>query len=206
MSSLIVLCPHCLTWIETHAECCTECGAAVNVEDNDPSDAMLAEQLGERLVDLGPVKLLRRGWPNGGRLLATTRGLLFVPAFVLQPTGALEAAAEEAPDGAVRVANLFQWWSLPPWRRPVESRPPKHFEAASIPLQPVLQLLLDSPGAVFIHRESIRQIIVRRGRAQIERRPLRSVSLIQAPGGVNPRDSLKQLIEFAPWRAIVAGL
>ena len=205
MSSLIVLCPHCLTWIETHAEFCTECGAAVSVDDKDPTDEVLAERLGERLVDLGPVKLLRRGWPNCGRLLATTGGLLFVPLFVIQPNGALEAAPEEVPVGSVRVANLFHWWSLAPWSRPADETIAKSPEA-TIPLQPVMDLLLDSPGAFFIRRESIRQIVVRWGRAQIERRPLRSVSLAQAQGGANPRDSLRKLIEFPAWRGIVAEL
>ena len=205
MSSLIVLCPHCLTWIETHEPCCTECGSTANVDDPDPPYETLAERLGDRLRDLGPVKLPRRGWPGCGRLIATTEGLLFVPQFTVQPNGALEAVTDEAPGGSARVANLFHWWSLPPWRRTSEESPSRA-EAVSIPPQSVLDLLFDSPGAWFIQRNSIRRITVRWGRAQIERLLSRTVVLAQMSGGPSPRDMLRQLIEFAPWRSFVAGL
>ena len=205
MSSLIVLCPHCLTWIEIHAQCCTECGTTVIVEDSDPAHETLRQRLGERLCDLGPVKLLRRGWPGCGRLLATTEGLLFVPQFTVQPNGALEAVTDEAPGGSSRVAHLFQWWSIPLWRRPAEASPVRT-EAASMPSQSALDLLFDSPGACFIPRNSIKRITARWRRVQIERPPSRSVSLAQISGGASPRDALRQLIEFAPWRSLVAGL
>lgn len=205
MSSLIVLCPHCLTWIEIHADCCTECGGVVNLDDKDPDDDSMAQRLGERLRDLGPVKLLRRGWPDHGRLLATSEGLLFLPLFTIRPNGSLEAIADAAPAGQSRMAHLFHWWSIPPWRRPADDTGVEQ-NADAIPLIPVLNLLKDSPGAFFIQRESIQRIHVRWGRAQIERRPSRSISLQQSPGGPNPRESLQSLVEFAGWRSFVAGL
>jgi hypothetical protein len=205
MSSLIVLCPHCLTWIEIHAQCCTECGTSVTIEDPDPDNDTLTQRLGERLSDAGPVKLIRRGWPNFGRLLATTEGLLFIPQFSVQPNGALEAVTTEAPRASQRVANLFHWWSLPLWRRPVDQSPVRP-EAAPLPSASAVDLLFDSPGALFIQRTSIKRIVVRWGRVQIERPPSRSVSLVQVSSGSPPRDALRQLIEFPPWHGIVAGL
>lgn len=205
MSSLIVLCPHCLTWIEVHAQSCTECAATVIVEDSDPPIETLAQRLGDRLRYLGPVKLLRRGWPACGRLLATTEGLLFVPQFAVQPNGALESVADEALAGPARLANLFHWWSLPPWRRPVEQSPVRP-EAAPLPPRSAVELLFESPGAFFIQRTSIKRITVRWGRAQIERPPSRSVTLAQISDGSAPRDALRQLIEFPPWHSLVAGL
>lgn len=206
MSSLIVLCPHCLTWIETHGECCTECGVTVSLEAADPPEDELSARLGECLDDLGLVKLLRRGWPTTGRLIATTSGLLFVPQFVVQPNGALEALVDDSSSVPPRVSQLFHWWSLPPWRRPVDE--PDYRAASDAPpaTQSTRELLLNSPGGLFISRDSIQRIQIRWGRAQIERRPTRSVSLSQVASGPAPRDALRRLIEYPQWHGIVAGL
>lgn len=205
MASLIVVCPHCLTWIEIHADCCTECGSAVNVDDADPADEALAERLGTRLLDLGPIRLLRRGWPERGQLMATTEGLLFLPVFAICDSGALEAVTEDPVPGVSRVAGLFHWWSLPPWRRPVGDGEHLPSTEANQPRDP-LSLLFDLPGTFFIQRTTIQRLTVRWGRIQIERRPSRSVSLAQVTGFSNPRDALRRLIEFQEWRSIVASL
>ena len=204
MSSLIVLCPHCLTWIETHAQCCTECAGDVNIEDDDPPVEELDNRLGDWLQDLGGAKLLRRGWPNIGRLIVSTEGLLFVPHFVVRPNGALDAITEGAIAGPARVKNLLHWWSLPVWRRPLDE--PSASEVPPIPNQPLRNLLYDSPGAFFIERETIRRISNRWGRIQIERTSARMVSLAPIPGGTRLRESLRSLMEFASWRRIVAEL
>jgi len=204
MTSLIVLCPHCLTWIETHAQCCTECGGGVDTDDTDLSPEIVDKRLGEWLLDLGGVKLLRRGWPNFGRLVATTEGLLFVPQLIEQANGALEAALEGALAGPERVRSLIHWWSLPVWRRPLETYP--HDEMATLPQQSLRELLYNSPGAFYIGRDSISRITVRWGRVQIERRPSRMVSMTPVPAGGKLRDSLRSLIDFAPWRTLVAEL
>lgn len=205
MASLIVVCPHCLTWIEIHADCCTECGSRVNVDDPDPSDEVLTQRLGTRRLELGPIKLLRRGWPERGQLMATTEGLLFLPQFAVCTNGALEAATEDMGTNSSRVAGLFHWWSLPPWRRSVGDG--EHQVAADIDrIADPLTLLFDLPGTFFIQRTSIQRLSVRWGRVQVERRPSRSVSLAQVMGCSNPRDALRRLIEFPEWRSIVAGL
>ena len=206
MSSLIVLCSHCLTWIEPHAQSCTECGVTVNVDDSDPAREELAARVGDRLRELGLVKLLRRGWPSCGRLVATTEGLLFVPQFIAQPNGSLEAVADEVPGGSTRVASLLHWWSLPPWRSPQEETAIVDTDSATEPSRPPLEMLLDSPGAFFMGRDTIQRITIRWGRAQIERRPSRSVTLSQAPGGPLPKDALRLLIEFPAWRHLVARI
>ena len=206
MSSLIVLCPHCLTWIEPHAECCTECGSSVNINDDDPPVESLTERVGAWQCDLGPLKLLRRGWPGCGRLHATTAGLLFVPQFQVHSSGALEALADDAPIGTSRVANLFHWLSVPPWRRPAEeSSPPGQTEVPAGPVA-ALDLLLESPGAFFICRESIQRVSIRWGRAQVERRPSRSVTFAQFSNGPAPRDILRQLLEIPAWQDLVISL
>ncbi|MBS0201353.1 MAG: hypothetical protein JSS49_00530 [Planctomycetes bacterium] len=205
MSSLIVLCPHCLTWVEPHAQCCTECGGSANTDENDPASELLAARLGTRLLDLGPVKLLRRGWPACGQLLATTKGLLFIPRFTIQPSGAMEATTDETPGPSNRVAHLFHWWSIPPWRRPVDEVVPISPDTAAGPPIPVLDLLLDSPGGFFIQRSSIQRISLRWGRAYIERPPSRSVTLAQW-GSTTMREALRLLIESHDWRSLVTGL
>lgn len=205
MTSLIVLCPNCLTWIEPHGESCTECSVAVNLDDYDPNIESITERLGEQLQDLGSMKLLRRGWPACGRLLATTRGLLFVPEFVVRMNGALEAVTDDAVAGSQRVANLFHWWSIPPWRRPLDEADHKPPSAVSHS-QSMPDLLFNAPGSFFVARASIHRIHFRWGRVQIERPPSRSVSLTQIQGGSQPRDALRQLHEFPEWRVLVAGL
>lgn len=206
MSSLIVICPYCLTWIEPHAQSCTECGCTVNVDDPDPGQDELAVRMGDSLRELGPVRLLRRGWPSCGRLIGTTEGLLFVPQFVKQPNGSLEAVTDDVPENSSRVANVLHWWSLPPWRRPVEVDTPLPASADTDDPRSPVEMLVDSPGAFFIRREAIQRVTVRWGRIQIERRPARSVALAQVPGGPSPRDALKQMIEFPTWRAVITTI
>jgi hypothetical protein len=206
MSSLIVLCPHCLTWVGTHVDHCTECGVTVNDEDDDPSIDLLTERLGTWLVELGPVKLARRGWPGRGSLVATTEGLLFVPEFTTQPNGALEAVAEEPPVGATRVAHLFHWWSLPPWRRPIVDETQTPPQSRFDPIRPPVDVIFDTPGALFVQRTAIKRISLQWGKAQIERRPSRSVTFASLSNGPSMRSMLRRLIDFPPWRPLVGGL
>lgn len=204
MASLIVVCPQCLTWIEIQSDCCPECATALSVEDVDPPVDLISQRMGERLRDLGAVKLLRRGWPENGQLVATTEGLLFVPHLVVRPNGALEPVAEDASLLSSRVSGLFHWWSLPPWRHSVDEQnqasihPPENLSLPS--------LLFDSPGAFFIVRTTIQRIVARWGRVQIDRQPSRSVSLTQAHGSDSPREILRPLVEYDSWRSVVAGL
>lgn len=204
MSTLIVLCPCCLTWIGTGVDSCGECGMAVNPNDPDPARSVLEERLGNWLRKLGSVKISRRGWPDHGNLLATTTGLLFVPAFDLHPNGALEAHAEHPPSGSPRVATLFHWWSLPPGRRPVEGAAVR--SEPGLPTAAPLDVLFNSPGAVFVPRIGIRRCSFRWGRVQIERPPSRTVVLLPLPNEPSPRDLLRELLDQPEWRTPLADL
>lgn len=205
MASLIVVCPHCLTWIEIHSDCCPECATAVSVDDNDPAADLISERLGDRLQDLGPTRLLRRGWPESGQLVATSSGLLFVPHLIVRPNGALEAITEDSQLRPSRVSGMFHWWSLPPWRRPVDDDQGRS-SAECAEGRPLIDLLFDSPGAFFIARSTIQRIGSRWGRVQIERQPSRSVSLSHTPGSESPREILRPLVEYDAWRSLVGGL
>lgn len=203
MSSLIVLCPHCLTWIEPHAQCCPECGGAVDLDDVDPSPERLAERLGEQILCLGPLKLVRRGWPDCGQLVVTTRGLLFVPLLAPQMSGALEAIVVEPPH-STRTTNLLHWWPLPSWRRASEKSTTHPAQQGRASQRSILDLLLDSPGAVFVQQSAIQRIGMRWGRIQVERRPSRALTLTQIADGPGPRDLMHSLTELPDWRDLVS--
>lgn len=204
MSSLIVLCPQCLTWIDTSADCCGECGTFVSLLDPDPSDDILNERLGEWQHEVGALRIARRGWPDRGQLLATTQGLLFIPAYQIHLNGALEAQSDEPTAGSGRVAQLLHWWSVPPWRRAAEGTP-RRLESG-LPAMSPLELLRDSPGAVFVARGSIRRLLFRWGRVLIERLPSRTVTLLPQAEAPPPREALRALMEFPEWRTLVSEL
>lgn len=197
MSSLIVVCPHCLTWVEPHADRCTECGVAVDMDARDPDDATLARMLGEPLLELGPVRLDRRGWPSLGRLVATTEGLLFLPEFVRRPNGAIEPRLDEPDNTTNRSARLVcSWW----WFRQSQLTSAKPVPIAAVDdtvSRPIHQRLLDAPGGLFVARASVRRLLARWNHLQIERRPARSVTLWPVPRGAAAGELLKQLRELA---------
>ena len=198
MSSLIVVCPHCLTWAEPHADRCTECGVVVDVDAPDPDAESLALRLGEPLLELGPVRLDRRGWPSLGRLVATTEGLLFLPEFVRRPNGAIEPRLDEPDHSASWPARLGRSWWWP--QRSQLTTPAKSAPAADADdtvSRPIHQRLLDTPGGLFVARASVRRLLARWNHLQIERHPARSVTLRPVPRGAAVGELLKQLRELA---------
>ncbi len=208
MSSLIVLCPQCLTWGEPHADRCTECGVAVDVDAPDPDDDSLALRLGEPLRELGPVRLDRSGWPSLGSLVATSAGLLFLPDFVARPNGAIEPCTDE-PDADNRwIAPLSLSWWWPQRSSRVQASPLNRTSSASgtdaedTSSRPVFQRLLDAPGGLFVARPSVRHLLARWNRLQIERRPSRSVTLRPVPRGASVGELVRQLRELAVWRDV----
>ena len=187
--SLIVVCSHCLTWVEPHAERCTECGVTVDVDAPDPDPETLAARLGEPLAELGPIRLDRRGWPSLGRLIATSEGLLFLPDHALRSNGALEPRRDEPAHVVSWFARLTQGWrssspqTAAALRASFQNGDPAHRFTVS-------QSLLDAPGSVFVRRASVRRTLARWSHLKIERQPTRSVLL--AP--VAPGDTVKQLL------------
>jgi len=203
MSSLIVLCSQCLTWGEPHADRCTECGVAVDIDAPDPDEQSLALRLGEPLRELGPVRLDRSGWPSLGHLVATSEGLLFLPDFLARPNGAIEPLADEPDSNNKWTAPLRPswWWPL----RSTDSSFTHSMSASAAHetmSRPLFQRLLDAPGGLFVERASVRRLLARWNRLQIERRLARSVTLRPAPHGTSVGELTKQLRELAVWRDV----
>lgn len=202
MSSLIVVCPHCLTWAEPQADRCTECGVAVDVDAPDPDEATLAQRLGEPLLELGPVRLDRPGWPSRGHLVATSEGLLFLPDFISRPNGAIEPRVEEPVSAGWWTAPLSPTWWWPSPSRVASTKPASGTGADSAPHPPPFQRLLDSPGGLFVARASVRRLLARWNHLQIERRLARSVTLRPVPRGAPVGELLRQLRELSAWRGV----
>lgn len=201
--SLIVVCSHCLTWVEPHADRCTECGVAVDVDAADPDDVLLAERLGEVLVDLGPVRLERSGWPDHGQLVGTSEGLLFAPRLQPRANGSVEAVGAEP-------HAVTPWWML--WLSH-RSHPPADQNARPLesglvpsPLRSTVELLHECPGALFVQRTSIHRALVQWGRLRIVRPPSRSVTFIPTTPGQTVRQLMRPLLDHAPWRNLISGL
>ena len=208
MSSLIVVCPQCLTWAEPHADRCTECGIAVDVDAPDPDEATLARRLGEPLRELGPVRLDRSGWPSLGHLIATSAGLLFLPEFQVRPNGAIEPRLDEPDFGNRWTAplSLSWWWPQQLPRTPASplarARSASAVAADDTPSLPLFQRLLDAPGGLFVARSSVQRLLARWNRLQIERRPARSVTLRPVPRGASSGELVRQLRELSAWRGV----
>ena len=74
-----LLCPRCLTWVRPAADACPLCVGPLDPAAADPTAAQLAARLGEVTACVGEVLVPRRTLPGRGLLLATTRGLFFLP-------------------------------------------------------------------------------------------------------------------------------
>ena len=195
MSSLIVVCSHCLTWAEPQADRCTECGVAVDIDAPDPDAESLAWRLGEPLLELGPVRLDRRGWPSLGRLVATSEGLLFLPDFVPRPNGAIEPRIKEADNMAGR-----SWW--PVWSQCAATKFAPAADTDDTASLPLFQRLFDAPGGLFVARPSVRRLLARWNHLLVERRPARSVTLRPVPHGAPVGELLRQLRALSAWRGV----
>lgn len=196
--SLIVVCTHCLTWVEPHADRCTECGVIVDVDAPDLDDETLAARLGEPLAELGPVRLERRGWPSLGRLIATSEGILFLPDHDQRQNGALEPRRDEPLSRASWFTRLTRWW--PSARLPAVSAKPvarRGNDPTSMPA--ASQWLFEAPGSVFVRRSSVRRTLSRWNHLKIERQPLRSVVLAPAAPGDTVKQLLSRLHDQAVW-------
>lgn len=196
--SLIVVCCHCLTWVEPHADRCTECGVIVDVDAPDLDDDLLAARLGEPLAELGPVRLERRGWPSLGRLIATSEGILFLPDHDQRQNGALEPRRDEPLRRASWFTRLIEWWQSP--RLPaVTVMPVARRTSDQHSVSTASQRLFEAPGGLFVQRSSVRRSLSRWNHLKIERQPLRSVLLAPVAPGDTVKQLLSRLHEQAAW-------
>lgn len=196
--SLIVVCTHCLTWVEPHADRCTECGVIVDVDAPDLDDETLAARLGEPLAELGPVRLERRGWPSLGRLIATSEGILFLPDHAQRQNGALEPRRDEPLRRASWFTRLTEWWQSP--RLPAVSAMPVAGRTSDpTSMSAASQWLFEAPGGLFVRRSSVRRTLARWNHLKIERQPLRSVVLAPAAPGDTVKQLLSRLHDQAAW-------
>lgn len=203
MSSLIVVCPHCLTWAEPHADCCTECGVAVDVDAPDAEDATLTQRLGEPLAELGPVRLERHGWPSLGTLVGTTEGLLFIPRLKSRPNGAIEAIDEDSLAAASWLAIwLASWLRAPAGSSSPSTRP----DDDSSGLRSSRELLFDSPGALFVQRTTIHRALIQWGCLRLLRPPSKSITFAPASTCQTIRQLMRPLGDSVAWRNLIAGL
>ena len=196
--SLIVVCTHCLTWVEPHADRCTECGVIVDVDAPDLDEETLAARLGEPLAELGPVRLERRGWPSLGRLIATSEGVLFLPDHDQRQNGALEPRRDEPLRRASWFTRLTEWWHAP--RLPaVSAMPVAGRTSGHNSVSAASQWLFEAPGGLFVRRSSVRRTLARWNHLKIERQPLRSIVLAPVVPGDTVKQLLSRLHEQAAW-------
>ena len=74
-----LLCPRCFAWVTPHGGACPFCAGPLDPSAPDPTAGELADRIGTVTVCAGEVRVPRRVLPSRGLLLATTRGLFFLP-------------------------------------------------------------------------------------------------------------------------------
>lgn len=161
---------------------CSECGADIDLDRPDPAISDLAEMLGRPLAVLCPVRIERQELPSSGCLVGTSEGVLFLPRMQKRINGALEPVTSQRTSswwpfhGDVTSPGFFHWL-----RRQFGASSPASPASAMIndpDMESLADRLLDSPGAFFIQRRSIRTITTRWRSVKIDRPPLRSVTII----------------------------
>ncbi|MCX7395294.1 MAG: hypothetical protein NTW75_14365 [Planctomycetales bacterium] len=194
MSSLMVVCPHCVTWVKTPVERCSECGVAINSAAPDQDLVTFAFRLGQPLLELGPVRLNRNGWPNIGQLIATTEGLVFLPDFISRTNGAMVTRFEYKPKWREWLHYFLGGTQQTP---AVQMSPPEIIVGRN---QPLAQRLFDSPGAVFVNRIGISRMILRLNQLQIQRHSACRITFFSVRHGNSLQHVQERLRELEEWR------
>ena len=137
-------------------------------------------------------------------LTAFKNGLLFLPDLRQLPSGGYTAIddANGQLTGSQRAGfwNLFTRRTQPAVSTGIDSvvRPPITAESAA-------ERFLDSPGALFVQRETILRIIQRGRMFRVERKPGRTVAWrLESPPAI-VRDNVRKLLEHPDWRAVVVA-
>lgn len=199
MSEPLLLCRVCLAWCEPILDMCTTCASVLEVSEPDPSREQLTSRLGTVVHSLGAVDVFRTSLPSSGRLLATTTGLLFLPALQEHPRGGWMAQpAPRTPLGLWShhlLQQLRHWLHMNGSVPPVEGAPPHGSEPAD--------WLLDLPGALFVELTSIQKLTVRKETLRIERQPWRTLSFISLADRSELVRALGDLHRHGTWRDVL---
>lgn len=203
----LLLCHECYDWVVPTQGHCPECLSVVDDARPDPSYDDLRETLGDVLLRIGEVRLLRRRLPDRGLLYATTRGLCFLPHQVQYVREVREE--QVGPGFGWLVASLFfsplaiilpflKSKRLKPVERPVHS-PIWLTEQDSSRLP---DLLMDNPGALFVPLQGIRVLEHRGRRWHVDRRLGRRISFEAADQPHLLPERFRELTGLVDWRPL----
>lgn len=199
MSEPLLLCRVCLAWSEPILDMCTTCASVLEAGEPDPPREELATRLGEVVHSLGAVEVFRTSLPSAGRLLATTTGLLFLPALQEHPRGGW--MAQPAPTTPLGLWSHHLLQQLRHWLH----RNGTHTAPAGAPphgTEPA-DWLMDLPGALFVELKSVRRLSVRRETLRIERSPWRTLSLSSLAEKSQMVQALGELRDDRSWRKLL---
>lgn len=199
MSEPLLLCRVCLAWSEPILDMCTTCASVLEVSEPDPPREELAARLGTVVHSLGAVEVFRTALPSSGRLLATTTGLLFLPALQEHPRGGWMAQPAPATPLGLWSHHLLQQlrhWLLRNGSHPAPVGAPPHGTEPA-------DWLMDLPGALFVELGSVRKLTVRKEALRIERHPWRTLSLTSLAGRSELSRALGELHEQGMWSQVL---
>jgi hypothetical protein len=197
---LLALCHRCWTWMEPKHERCVECGGVIQLQEPDPSPDEIRALMGPSLGVLGEVSLKRPRLPSFGTLSAHDNGLLFLPDLRELPTGAV--AAIEEPNGRRTPRLRSSFWNLFSRKSAataIETAPavrPALSESAAA------ERFLDSPGAMFVRRETIIRLIQRGALLRVERKPGRTVGFRIESSPIIVADHVRRLGAHSAWSGV----
>lgn len=150
----LVLCHSCWSWVGLSGTACPDCFTPLDVTRPDPTEAELAELIGDGVTLIAPVRIERRTLPHVGALIGTTRGLLFLPDLAERPDGSLAAVVGD-PEPR-RFWNWLGWWSnveraTPRFQLPADLQEPataEHLAAA----------IWNAPGGWILPAEGVHRL------------------------------------------------
>ncbi len=193
---LLALCHHCWAWIEPKHDRCVECGHTVNLREADPDAAALQALFGPALMVLGEMTINRPKLPAVGCLTAFTHGLLFLPDLRVLPSGGIVPlnAVEEGPSRG-KLWKFFSRHHTSGNSQTMEDRP-------LLPVETAVERFFDSPGALFVRRDTIQRIQQRATTLRIERKPGRTVAFRIESGWPHTAENLRHLITLPAWSKV----
>lgn len=199
MSEPLLLCRVCLAWCEPILDTCTTCASVLEATEPDLPRSDLERRLGTVVHSLGNVDVFRSNLPSSGQLLATTTGLLFLPALREHPRGGwIARTAPRTPLGLWSHHLLLQfqhWWQ--PARSDSTFGPALPHDGSPA------DWLMDSPGGLFVDLESIKYMTIRRDTLRIDRGPWRTLSIVSSAPKSELVRAMGELDQHAAWQRLL---